>query len=165
MIPSLLPSVFPSLILELSHFDGVNCALVPLVSEPSATAVLCLLQVVRGEQPVDDGDVLCGVEMRNAVGDPLADIVEVRCLSPDDASEDDDGIESVVLGHLLRSVDQLEAAGNRLDVDVLRESAMLLKCLDGSVKESIGDFRIPLGYDDAKAHVARVRYALCIVVG
>ena len=85
-----------SLRLEFRHLDGIYGTLVPLVPEPSTTAVLCLLQVVCGEKTIDDGDVLCGVEVCNAVCDTLADVVEMRGFAPDDTSEDDDGVESVI---------------------------------------------------------------------
>ena len=89
----------------------------------------------------------------------------MRGFAPDDTSEDDDGVESVVLGHLLGSVNKLEAARDRLDVDVLGKRPVLLKCLDGTVEQGIGNLRIPFGYDDAEAHIACIGNTLCVVVG
>ena len=106
--------------LEFRHLYGVYGAFVALVAEASAATVFGLLQVVSGEQTVDYGYFALGVELGNAVGDALADVVEVRCFAADYAAEDDDGVISAVERHLVGAVDKLETAGDGLYVDVLR---------------------------------------------
>ena len=117
---------------------------------------MCLLQVVGGEQTVDDGNLTLGVEACDAVGDSLADVVEVRRLAFDDTPEDDDGIVAAVQTHLVGAVDELERTRYGLHVDVLGQGAMLFERRDTSFKECSGDLGILLSYDDAEAHVASI---------
>ena len=52
--------------LELRHFNGNDGTFVALVAQPSAGTVLGLLQVVGGEQAVDNGYAAGGIETGNA---------------------------------------------------------------------------------------------------
>ena len=149
--------------LELRHLYGVNGAFVAFVAILAAATVESLLAVVSGEQAVDDGYLTCGVETSDAVSNTLADIVEVRSLTANHATEDNHGVIASVENHLVCSVNQLEASGNSLDVDVLRQSSVLLQCLNGSVKQSSGYLRIPFCHNNAEAHVACVRNATEVV--
>lgn len=124
--------IYPVL-LELCHFDGINGAFVAFVAETPTATVARLLQVVRSEQSVDDRNVSCGIQTGDALGYSLTDVVEVRCLTANDAAKDDDGIVAVVEGHLVGTVDELEGARNGLDMNVLRDGAMLFKGAHGSL--------------------------------
>ena len=94
----------------------------------------------------------------------LADIVEVGCLTTDDAAEDDDGVEAVILAHLLCAIDELETSRNGLDMDVLRYRAVLLQCPHRAVEERASNIMVPFSDDDAEAHIAGIGYAVEIVV-
>ena len=117
------------------------------------------------QQTVDDRDILCGVEPCNAVRDTLADIREMRCLTLDDAAEDYHGVETIVLAHLLCTVDELETARNSLHMDILGYGTVLLKGLDTTLEERTGDVVIPLGYDDAETHITCVWHTVEVVIG
>ena len=82
--------------LELRHLYGVNGAFVALVAILAAATVESLLAVVGGEQAVDDRYLACGVETSDAVSNTLADIVEVRSLTANHATEDNQDRKSVV---------------------------------------------------------------------
>ena len=151
--------------LEFCHLYGVYGAFVALVAEPSAATVFGLLQVVSGEQTVDYGDFALGVELGNAVGDALADVVEVRCFAADDAAENYYCVISAVERHLVGAVDKLETAGDGLYVDVLRQCAVLFEGLHRPVEQRSCDFRIPFRYHYAEAHVACVGHVCRVVVG
>ena len=97
--------------LEFCHFDSVDSALVTLVAQLAAAAILRLLEVVGGEKSVDDRDFLCGIEARNTVGDTLADIVEVRSLATNHTTQDDDSIVAAIEHHLMGAVDKLGSYG------------------------------------------------------
>ena len=73
-------------VLEFCHFDGINGTLAAFVAILATTAILGLVQVVGGEQSVDDGNVLVGVEAGYAVSNALADVVEVGRFAADDAA-------------------------------------------------------------------------------
>ena len=74
----------------------------------------------------DDGNVVGCIQTGNALSDTLTDIVEVRGLTTDDTPQDNDGIITIVEGHLTGTVDELKRTGNSLDMDILRKSTMLL---------------------------------------
>ena len=142
--------------LELRHLDSVDSALIALVAVLAAAAVERLLQVVGGEQAVDDRYLACCVEACDACRYALTDVVEVRCLAANHAAEDDYGVVAAVQNHLVSAVDKLEAARNGLDVNVLGQSAVLLESLDGSVEQSARYLLVPFSHHDAEAHVACV---------
>ena len=112
-------------LLELRHLDSVDSALVTLVAQLATAAVLGLLQVVGGEETIDNRNLLCGVEACDAIGNTLADVIEVRSLTTNHATQDDDSVVSAIENHLMSAVNQLEATRNRLHVDVLWQCAML----------------------------------------
>ena len=117
------------------------------------------------QQTVDDRDILCGVEPCDAVGDSLADVREMRCLTLDDAAKDYHGVETIVLAHLLCTVDELETARNGLHMDILGYGTVLLKGLDTTLEERTGDVVIPLGYDNAETHITCVWHTVEVVIG
>ena len=100
--------------LELRHLDSIDSAFIALVAVLATAAVERLLQVVGGEQAVDDRYLACGVETSDAVSNTLADIVEVRSLTANHATEDNHGVVTTVENHLVCSVNQLEASGNKI---------------------------------------------------
>ena len=67
--------------LELRHLDSVDSALIALVAVLATAAVERLLQVVGGEQAVDDRYLACCVEACDACRYALTDVVEVRSLA------------------------------------------------------------------------------------
>ena len=112
-------------LLELRHLDSVDSALVTLVAQLATAAVLGLLQVVGGQETIDNRNLLCCVEACDAIGNTLADVIEVRSLTTNHATQDDDSVVSAIENHLMSAVNQLEATRNRLHVDVLWQCAML----------------------------------------
>ena len=149
-----LSALYLDEILEFRHLNGINCAFVALVAILATATVESLLLVVSGKQTIYNRYLACGVESCNACCNALADVVEVRSLTANYATQDNHCIISTVQNHLMSSVDKLEATRNGLHVDVLRQCAVLLKSLDGSIEQSARDVLVPFGYYDAEAHVA-----------
>ena len=85
---------------ELDHLDGGEGTLGAFVAEGAAGAVCGLLMIVGGEDAEDDGYVAVAVEQRNALGDALAYVIEVRRATADDAAEDDDNIVGAAFDEL-----------------------------------------------------------------
>ena len=86
----------------------------------TSSTIFCLLEVVGGQKTKDNGDVTGSIQTRNALCDTLTDIVEMRCLSTDDAAEDDNGIITVVECHLVSTVDEFKRTRYGLHMDILR---------------------------------------------
>ena len=86
-------------------------------------------------------------------------------LATDNTSEDDDGIKSVVLGHLLCAVNQLKAARHGLYVDVLGQCAILLQGGHRTIEQRVGYLLVPFSHYYAEAHVAGVGHIGYILVG
>ena len=106
--------------LELRHHDGVSSTLCSFVAKLATTSFLSLFQIVGCEETIDDRNVLRSIEMCDAISDTLTDVIEMRCLTTNHTAENDDSIKTIVLTHLLSTVDKLEAARHMLDMDVLR---------------------------------------------
>ena len=87
--------------------------------EAAAGAVEGVLLVVDGEHSEDDRYVAVGVEGGDALGDAVADIVEVGCAAADDAAEDDDGVVEACLDELRGGEGEFDGAGDAVDVDVV----------------------------------------------
>ena len=151
--------------LELCHLEGVDAALITCGAEFATTSVHCLLMIIGGQQSKDHRNVLCGIESGDAKGDALADIVKVRRVATDDAAQDDDGVETIVLAQLLCAIDELEAAGHSLDMDVLGQRTVLLKGRHATVEQCACDVLVPFSDNDTEAHVAGIGYAGRIVIG
>lgn len=151
--------------LEFCHLYGIYGAFVALVAEPSAATVFGLLQVVGGEQAVDYGNFALCIELGNAVCNALANVVEVRSLAADDATENYYCVISAVECHLVSTVNKLEAARNGLYVDVLRQCTVLFESFHRAVEQCACDFWIPLRHDYAEAHVACIGHFGGVVVG
>ena len=141
-------------VLELSHLDSVNGTFVALVAILAAAAVESLLLVVVGEQALNDRYLACSVESGDAVCHSLADIVEVRSLTAYYAAQYYHSVVAAVQYHLVGAVYQLKATRNCLYVYVLRQSAVLLKSLYGSVEQSACYLGITFSHNNAEAHVA-----------
>ena len=122
----------------------------------AASPVLGLLQVVGGQEAIDYWYAAGGVETGYALGDALADVVEVGCLATDDGAEDDDSVVAVVECHLVGAVDELEGAGYGLHVDVLRQGPVLLEGAHAALQQCSGNLGIPLSHDDAENHVGGI---------
>lgn len=145
--------------LKLCHQYGIGGTFAAFVSKPSAATLPCLLYVVGCQEAVDDRYVLRGVEVGNAVGDTLTNIVEVGSLAAYDAAEDYDGIEAVVLAQLLCAVDELEAARHVLHVYVLGQGPVLFKGVDCTAEQGSGYLLVPIGNHYAKVHVRGIGYS------
>lgn len=87
--------------LEFCHFDGVDSTFVTFVAQLPSASVLSLLQVICRQQSVYDRNLAGGIQPRDAVGDPLTDVVEMWCFASDDATENDNGIVTSVKCHLM----------------------------------------------------------------
>ena len=85
---------------ELDHLDGGEGAFGAFVPEASTGAVCSLLMIVGGEDAEDDGNITVAIEQRNALGDTLAYVVEVRCTAAYDASEDNDNVVGAAFDEL-----------------------------------------------------------------
>ena len=82
----------------------------------------------------------------------------------DDATQNDDGIEAIVLAQLLCAIDQLKTARNGLHVDIFRQRAVLFQCRHTTVEQSARDVFIPFSDDNAKTHITCVGYGRGIVI-
>lgn len=114
------------MILELCHFYRNDSALITLVTMFPSCTVLGLLQVIGRKQTIYNGNITSGVHTGYTLGNTLTDIVEMGCLTTNHTTQDDNSVISVVKCHLVSAIDQLERAGNGLDMDILWQGAMLL---------------------------------------
>ena len=95
----------PQYSLKLCHFDGHDSTFVALVTQPSAGPILGLLKVVGGQQPIDHGNAARCVKPCYSSRNPFTNVIEMWGFAPDDASQDDDGIISIVECHLVGTID------------------------------------------------------------
>ena len=105
------------------------------------------------------------IQLGDALGDALADVVEVGRIASYHAAEDDDAVHVSELGQLGGGIDEFKTAGHALDGDVLRRNPILFQFLDGACQEFVGDGLVPLCYDDAEAHFAGIGYGQGLVGG
>ena len=103
--------------------------------------------------------------MSYSVCHPLTDIVKMRCFTADNTSKNNNSIETVILSHHLCTINEFKATRNSLNMNILWNSTMLLECLYSTIKQGTSNLRIPLSYNDTKAHVTCIWYTLRIVVG
>ena len=138
---------------ELSHLDSHYSTLIAFISQPSTCTVFSLLQVIGGQKSKDYWNVIGGIETCNTLRDSLTDVIKMRSLTADDTAEDDDSIITVVEGHLAGTVNQFERTWHGFHMYILRQSAVLLECINTPLKQGACDFRIPLSNNDAEDHV------------
>src|SRR5574344_32011 len=86
----------------------------------------------------------------------LADVIEVRGVSTNDTSQDDDGIKSIVFCHLLFTIDKFKTSRNSFNMDVLRKRTVLFQCFYSTFKQGPCNFRVPFRNNDTEAHIAGV---------
>src|SRR3712207_4074329 len=151
--------------LEFRHLDSIYSTLITFIAKFTTASVLCLLQIVGGKQTVYNRNILHGIEMSDTLCHTLAYIVEVWSLASDDASEDDNGIEAVVLRHLLCAIDELEATWNGLYMNVFRQCSMLFERIDGTLEQGTCNFYIPFRHHYAEAHVTCIGHVGGVIVG
>lgn len=147
----------------VNHLDGCNGELAAFVSEASTGAFFGLLFVVDGKQAEDDGNVAVGVELGDALGHSLTDVVEVGRVATDDASEDDDAVDVAELGELCGGINEFKTAGDAFHGDVLRGYAVGLQFGDGAFEELVGDVVVPFGDNHAEAHFTGIGHGLSLV--
>lgn len=95
-------------LLELSHFDSIDSTFIAFVTQSASATILGLLQVIGGQQAIDDGDAARGIKACDAGSYSLADVVKVGCFSTNDTAENNDGIVTVVERHLVSPVDEFK---------------------------------------------------------
>ena len=95
--------------------------------------------------------------MSDTISHALADVIEVRSLTANNASQDDNGIKSIILAHLLCTINELKTTWNMLDVDVLRQCSMLLERVHRALKQSPSNLVVPISNHDTEVHIACVR--------
>ena len=136
---------------ERHHLDGSYGTFVTFVSVFSATTVEGLLEVFGGDESVDHGLGLFGVQTSESVGGALTDIVEVGRIATNDASDGYDGID-LLLRQLGGAIDEFETAGHVHHGDVFRCYVVLHQGVEGATKERFGHAFVPFADHDAKAH-------------
>ena len=142
--------IFPSVV---HHFDGCDCKFLSFLESHS---FFCLLVVVDGEQSEDDGDVSLCVEFGESLCDALADIVKVRRVTFDDASDGDDAVDVSEFGELRCSIDEFKTSGDSVDGDVLLCHSVCHEFADSLFEQGVGDVVVPFGDDDAEAHLVGI---------
>lgn len=95
-------------LLELSHFDGIDSTFIAFVTQSASATILGLLQVIGGQQTINDGYAARGVKACDAGSYSLADVIKVGCFSTNDTAENNDGIVTVVERHLVSPVDEFK---------------------------------------------------------
>ena len=93
-----------------------------LVAQSTACTLFSLLHRFGRQDAEDDGrrsraESMCRghIQLRDAEGHALTDVVEVRGIPTDDTADSDDGVHSVVQ-QARRSIDELEGPGTRKTV-------------------------------------------------
>lgn len=105
---------FPSVIGHLYRSNGELCA---FVADATACAIQGLLMRIDREDTVDNGHIFGGVEVRQTLGCPLADVVEVRRVATDDTAQNDDSIDMAIVHHLRRAKDEFKTTGDLTHMD------------------------------------------------
>ena len=100
-------------------------------------------------RPYITGDILCGIEVRNTISHALTDVVEVWSLAPNDTSKYDNGIETIVLCHLLCTIYELKTARNGFDMDVFRDGTDKKKCFSSVLTAPSSSAPVTSGFHSA----------------
>ena len=123
-----------------------------LVAQSTTCTLLSLLHRFGRQDAEDDG---CRsraeasdshVQLRDAEGHTLADVVEVRGVPTDDTADSDDGIHTVVQ-QASRSIDELEGPWYTEDGDLLY--LLLAEHFESALEQGFSDVVVQLRYSDA----------------
>ena len=124
-----------------------------LVAQSTACTLLSLLHRFGRQDAEDDGrrsraEAMCRghVQLRDAEGHALTDVVEVRGVPTDDTADSDDGIHSVVQ-QARRSIDELKGPWYTEDRDLLY--SLLTEHSESALEQRFSDVVVPLRYSDA----------------
>lgn len=158
-------SDFLNILPTFNHLDGGDGTFVAFVAKHAATTFLCLFEGVAGEQPVDDWYLTHEVQVGQTLRCSLTDVVEMRCVATNDATDGNNSIHLTGIDKTCRTINQLETTGNGLDRDVLFTNTMLDECLTSCFKQSACYLVVPLAYDNTHPHACSIRYGLGVVVG
>ena len=131
---------FSSLFPAFCHLDGCDGTFVAFVAKHTAAALLGLLECVAGKQAVDDGNLSFAIQVGKTLRDTLADVIEVRCVATNDASDGYDDINEARADEACGAINQLEASGDGFDDDAFLADTMLHERLAGTLKQSPCDF-------------------------
>ena len=124
-----------------------------LVAQATACTLFSLLRRFGRQDAEDDGrrsraESMCRghIQLRDAEGHTLTDVVEVRGVPTDDTADSDDGVHSVVQ-QARRSIDELEGPWYTEDGDLLY--LLLAEHFESTLEQGFSDVVVPLRYSDA----------------
>ena len=148
----------------IHHLDGSYGALIALVAKHTATSLLGLLHCVASQQAINDGDFACSIQLSQTLRSTLTDIVKMRSVAFDDASDSYNGIYLTRVYKGRRTKDKLEATGNGLNKDILLLSTMKGQRIKSALQKGACDFTVPFAYHDTELHVGSIGYGSEIVI-
>ena len=135
-----------------AHLQCRLCSLGTLVAQATACSLLSLLHRFGRQDAEDDGcrsraEASDGhIQLRDAEGHTLTDVVEVRGVPTDDTADSDDGIHTVVQ-QAGRSIDELEGPWYTEGRDLLH--LLLVEHFESALEQGFRDVVVPLRYSDA----------------
>ena len=143
--------------MEIGHTYGRHSRLRAFIAQLPAGTVEGLLQILDGKHSEYHRCLSAGVEHGCSLRGNLADIIEVRRIATDDATDHDHGPD---VGHALeshgRGIHQLNGARDITRIDVLLACAGTAKHIEGSVAQSSCNLRIPFRSEDSALEIPRV---------
>lgn len=136
------------------HFECIHRTFEAFVAGLEAGAVDGLLDGIRGEDTVEDGDTAGEGGHSDAFRDFGRYVFVVVSLSADDSAKADDGIIFAAFCHFLRRERDLEGARHPREVDFVHVEAMTGETIGCAVDKFGNDDFIETGGDDADADIA-----------
>ena len=127
----------------IHHLNGSYGTLIALVAKHTATSLLGLLHCVASQQTINDGDFACCIQLSQPLRSTLTDIVKMRSVAFDDASDSYNGIYLSRVYKGRRTKYKLEATGKAnadcCDVGdgITGNDALAIQKLDAKVIKSL----------------------------
>lgn len=122
---------------EVGHFDSGMGGFSALVAHFAAGAVQGLFHGVGGEDTVGDGDAGFAADAGEAFGVFAGDVIKVRGIAPDDATEGDDGVAVAAAGEFASEDGHFPSAGDTVDGEVVLGEAGAAQGIEGAFEETV----------------------------
>ena len=138
------------------HLNRGNGSLGALVAMFSTTAVFGLLQGIIGKDAENNGGIEFYIKIFDALGNRIADKIEMFGFTLYYATNGDHGINPMVGQHLFATEYQLEASGNVPPNDMVGLCAAFDKGAIGTIEKCFGDFLVPFRDHDPKLQAFQI---------
>ncbi len=110
-----------------------------LVAHFAASTVKGLFHGVGGEDTVSDGNAGFAADAGQAFGVFAGDVIEVRGIAADDATEGDDGVAVTAAGEFAGEDGHFPSAGDTIDREVVLREAGAAEGIESAFEETVCD--------------------------